>query len=258
MRTRVRAAGTHPVDVLLHYSRRYHGRRAEEETNRHTLDRGKGEAQLAEGGVDDMVKDGNHDDDRDGVEVLDNVVRDTVALQGRGLRSQVSGHLVIGQVEQRQEEEDLAGHKSTTDFINPGIVIGHPNRAVGHGNIRGPDDVPGKAAPAQPLALHGIDEHPHELRQDGACGRGEPVGLATEEQDHRRNAEQNGGEQEREPEADELLDVDHGDLPTNGPNVDGEVEVQEDASVGDRGVNNNTLAALQLDDTHPGVPVLLC
>lgn len=44
-----------------------------------------------------------------------------------------------------------------------------------------------------------------------------------------------------------LLNVDHGDLTADGANVDSEVEVEEDTSVGHCGIDNDALAIADLD-----------
>lgn len=253
---RVGAAWRLPVDVLLHHGCGDHRERAEEEADTHSLDGGETDAELAEGRVNDVVHDGDHDDDGDGVQVLDDVVGDPVQLHGRRLGGQVTSHLVVGEVEERQEEEDLAGEQTTADLVNPGIVVRHPDGPLVDGDVGGPDDLPGEAAPAEPLALHGVPEHAHELGQDGARGRRQDVVLAADEEDDGGGGEQDGGEQEREPEPDELLDVHHGDLAAHRPDVDGEVEVEEDAGVGHGRVDDDALPLAHLD-AHPRVPVLL-
>lgn len=63
------------IDVVLHNCCSDHGTGSKEETDCHTLDRSKNETHLAEARVDDVVQKWNHDDDRDRIEVLDDIVR---------------------------------------------------------------------------------------------------------------------------------------------------------------------------------------
>lgn len=83
------AAGGHLVDVVLHHSGGDHGHGGETETEGHTLQRGEVDADLSKARVDDSVQDGDHDDDGDGVEVLNQIVGRAVQLHGRGLSVQL-------------------------------------------------------------------------------------------------------------------------------------------------------------------------
>ncbi|CAH0027857.1 unnamed protein product [Clonostachys rhizophaga] len=248
------AVGVHLVDVVLHDGGGDHGEGGDDETGGHTLDGGGGEADLAEAGVDDVVEDGDHDDDRDRVEVLDDIVGDAVELHGAGLNGQVTGHLVVGEEEDGQEEEDLAGHETTADFVDPGVIVGHPGRALSSGDARGLGDIPveleGLGAAAD------VPEHAQELGEQGAGGGSELVILLLGPENEGGGEEQDGGDEEGQPEAVELLDPDHGDLSTARTQVDTEVEVQEDTGVGHSGVNNDTLAVALLN-THAAVLILL-
>lgn len=55
-----------------------HGESAEEETNAHTLDGSEVEAYLSEARVDDVVHDGDHDDNRDRIQILNQIVGNTM------------------------------------------------------------------------------------------------------------------------------------------------------------------------------------
>lgn len=81
----VLAAGGHLVDVVLHHGGGDHGHGGEAEAEGHALQRGEVDADLAEAWVHEAVQDGDHDDDGDGVEVLDQIVGGAVQLHGRGL-----------------------------------------------------------------------------------------------------------------------------------------------------------------------------
>ena len=246
--------GVHLVDVVLHDSGGDHGKGGNGETGCHTLDGGEGNAELAETRVEDVVDDGDHDDDGDGVEVLENVVGGAVTLHGTGLGGQVGGHLVVGEEEDGQEEEDLAGHQTTLDLVNPGVIVGHPDGALGDGDARGLGELP--VGLDKLGALDDVEPHLEELLEQGAGGRGELVLLLLGPEDEGGDEEQNGGDQESLPETVQVLDVDHADLARESTNVDAHVEVQEDTGVGDGRVDDDTLALANLD-AHAGVLVLL-
>jgi len=60
---------------VLHHCSGEHRSGGEEEADCHTLDGGESETHLAESRVDTVVEDRDHDDNRDRIEVLDNIVR---------------------------------------------------------------------------------------------------------------------------------------------------------------------------------------
>jgi hypothetical protein len=243
------------VEGLKHlHSRRNHGEGGDQETDCHTLDGGEGDTQLAETRVQKVINERNHDDDRDGVQVLNDIVGNTVENHGGGLSGEVTGHLVISQMENRQVKEDLAGHQTTTDLIDPGIVVGHPSRALINRNLRGLGMLPVEAE--ERAALTDVEEHAQELGEDGTSGWLELVLLLVEGEDDGGDEEEDGGDEEGEPEGVILLNVDHGDLTADGTDVDGEVEVEEDTSVGHGRIDNDTLAVADLD-AHLCVLVLI-
>lgn len=182
----------------------------------------------------------------------------------RHSRREVVGHLVVSQEEDWQEEEDLAGLKTTSDLVHPLVIVGHPFRPLLDRNVGRADGVPGEAALEagrveylEPIPLHGHAEHLEELAQNGTGGRAQGILLLHQEQDDGADGEDGGREQEGQPEANVQLDVDHGNLAGQGAEVDGHVVVQEDAGVGDGGIDNNSLASLQRVDIHATVVVLL-
>lgn len=124
-------AGTSLVDVVLDYCGGDHGKRGKQETERNALDWCEANASLAQRGVQELVDDGDEDDERDGVEVGDNVVGHTITGHGRSLGGQVVVHLVVGQPVQRNPGEARASTETTSDLIDPGVVKLHPLRLVG-------------------------------------------------------------------------------------------------------------------------------
>lgn len=91
------AAGSELVDVVLGHSGDDHAGACDCETSSDTLQRCEVETHAAEAGVDEPVENGDEDDQGEGVEVVDNVVGDTVESHGRGLGCEVVQHLVVGQ-----------------------------------------------------------------------------------------------------------------------------------------------------------------
>ena len=249
------AVGVHLVNVVLHDGGGDHGGGGDEEAKCHAADGGEGEADLAETGVEEVVDDGDHDDNGDGVEVLDNVVGDAVTLHGRGLDGQVAGHLVVGEEEDGQEEEDLAGLETTADLIDPLVVVGEPGGALADGHVGGLAEL--KVGLEEGALLLGEAEHLHELFEDGAGRGAEPVVLLLGPEDDGGDEEEGRGDEEGLPEALKVLDVDHANLARHGADVDAKVKVEEDAGVGHGRVDNDALARLEHLDAHAVILVLL-
>lgn len=130
------------VNIMLHHGRSDHRGGSKEKANCHSLNRCQWKPDLAEAGIDQVVQDRNHNDDGDGIEVLDNIVWHAVQLQYSGLRGQIAGHLVVGEEKEGEEEENFAGFETTTDFIDPGIIVGHPFGALFNGNLGGLCNIP--------------------------------------------------------------------------------------------------------------------
>lgn len=103
-----------------------HGGAAGEETGGDPLDGGEADSLLAQGGVDEEIADGDEDDQREGIQVGENVVGNAVQRHGGGLRGQVVVDLVVGDPVEWVPEEHAAGVPATADFVNPGVVESHP------------------------------------------------------------------------------------------------------------------------------------
>ena len=93
--TGVLATGVGLVDIVLHDAGCDHTASGDEETGGDTLQRGEVEAHLAETGVDDFIHDGDTDDERERVEVLDDVVWNAVQGHGSTHGGKVVQHLVV-------------------------------------------------------------------------------------------------------------------------------------------------------------------
>lgn len=83
------------VDVVLDDGGADHGERGEDEAEGNALDGRELDVGFAERRVEEVVDDGDEDDEGDGVQVGDEVVGDAVALHGGGLRGEVVVHLVV-------------------------------------------------------------------------------------------------------------------------------------------------------------------
>jgi hypothetical protein len=148
-------------------------------------------------------------------------------------------------MEDRQVKEDLAGHQTTADLVDPGIIVGHPSRALINRNLRGFGVLPVEAE--ERAALADVEEHAQELGEDGTSGGLELVLLLVESEDNGGDEEEDGRNEEGEPERVVLLNVDHCDLAADGADVDSQVEVEEYTGVGHSGIDNDTLAIADLD-----------
>lgn len=84
-----------------------------------TLDGGEVKTHLAEGGVDDGIHDGDHNDEGEGVEVGEDVVGDTADFHGGGLGDEVVVDLVVAEPVKWVVHEDGASSETTAKLINP-------------------------------------------------------------------------------------------------------------------------------------------
>lgn len=71
------------------------------------------------------------------------------------------------------------------------------------------------------------------------------VVLFADEENDRGDQEEDGRQKEGEPEANILLGIDHADLTDEGAGIDHEVEIKEDAGIGDSGIDNDALTSLR-------------
>lgn len=260
------AAGARLVDVVLDNSCRDHSERGKHETECNALDGGEADAGLAERGVEEVVNDGDEDNQGDGVEVGDDVVGDTVTGHGGSLGGKVVVHLVVRQPVQGNPSEAGAGAQTTGNLVDPGVVELHPCglavAEVARLNIL-PEALALEGLACgdgvdRPFALGGKAKELEGADEDRA-GRGAPVVLvAADPKNDRATTEHDGGQEPCAPESNILLNVNHGDLTGEGTDVDEHVEVKEDTRDGNVGVRDDTLASLLIDDnTGLGLLVLL-
>lgn len=154
--------------------------------------------------------------------------------------------------------EDSTGGETPTQLVDEGIVKRHPLRSA-LAQLRRLDAIPEvsrmQALPRRPgvqrpPALHGQDPCAEGLAEDGAGSWALLVDLAPAPHDQRAQAEQTGGQEEGEVEANVLLCIHHGKLTDQASDVDEEVEPVVDTADGDGRIDNDTLSRFESDDLH--------
>lgn len=88
---------THLVDVVLYNSSPNHGSRTGEETGGDSFDWGKVDPHPAKPWIDEDITDRNEDYQGDGVEIINNIIRDTIGHHSSGLGCQIIDNLVISE-----------------------------------------------------------------------------------------------------------------------------------------------------------------
>lgn len=248
-----------------------HGEGSKDETSGDLLDGCEPDALLTEVWVDEDIHDckglvfvriqelvmltGNDNDDANGVQVLEQIVGDTVELHGGAHARQVGVHLPVGEPEDGNPEEDGAGTETTSNLINPGVVKVVPLGRRGT-EVRWLDLFPhGAVVPVLPglngvcgdTASEGLEEELEGRAHDVAARGTENVVLLAEDEDRDTDDEHDGGDKVGKVETDVALSVDHTDLADQCTNVDEEVEPVVDTGNGDSRVDDDALALLRLD-----------
>jgi len=85
----------HLVDVVLYDSSPNHCNRTSKETGGDPLDRGEVDAYLAKAWIDEQIADRNEDNQGERVEIVDDIIWDTIGHHRGSLRRQVVDDLVI-------------------------------------------------------------------------------------------------------------------------------------------------------------------
>lgn len=247
--SRVLVARTSRVDQVLDNGGVGEAESGEGETDGDTGNGTKLDAGAAEDRVDDTVEDRGEDQNRDGIEVLHEIVGHTVALHLTSLSDKVGRELAVANPEDGVEDEDLASTQGTLQLIDKVVVPVHSlGASVGLAPRR-----------LSSVGVAGYDHHPQSLeavRDDGTLGRAVDVGLATPDEDTDAHVENAETHQERGPEALVLFHEWCGQQ-TKGTEVDAPVENHVDALVGDGRVDDNTLSALLRLDSHNAALVLV-
>lgn len=126
-------AWAHLADVVLENNCVDHRSTDDHEAGRNTLDGAEVDALPAQERVDDVVKDRDEDDDRDGVQVHDQVVGGAVERHSGGHSAVVAINLRVAEPEDRGPQEDLTRRDGTGDFADEIIV---PSEVLRTGRIR--------------------------------------------------------------------------------------------------------------------------
>ena len=193
------------VDVSLYDRSPDHGHGAEEETDGDLLDRSESDAGLAESRVEEEVANGNEDDEREGIEVLEDIVGQAVELHRSSLRDQVVVELVVCEPVEREPEEHGAGGPTTSNLVDPCIVKGLHPRGLGALDLAGLQVLPectivhvavGSNGIQVPAALCAGPEQLNSGAKYVACRGSAVVHLAASNHDERCETVHGGREQE--------------------------------------------------------------
>ena len=242
--------GRADVDLMLDDRRKGHGEAREDEAPRDAGDGVHGEPALAEERVDDLVKDGDEDDDDDGVDVLQLVVGHAVQLHLARLRDEVGVELVVDDPVDRVEQKHFAGHQRAAEFVHKGLVPGSLVFLPVGGLVRGPGGVHG--APVDEADPHRFEGVGH----DGACRGPGDVEFLAEDEDAEADAESEEAHEIHRPEALVFLHEDGGNE-TQGAEVDAPIKDHVDALKGEGGRLDDALAGFERLDLELGFRHLL-
>jgi len=189
------------VDVMLDDGSGNHRERCKDETEGDALNGSEADVCLAESGVEEVVNDGNEDDQGDGVEVSDDIVGNTVTGHCSGLRREVVVHLVVAQPVKRNPGEARARAQATSNLVNPSVVKLHPGRLV-RTEVARLDVLPetlalkvlaGSRRVERPLALSSELQDLKGADEDGTSGGSADVLVSADPKDDRAEAEHDGG-----------------------------------------------------------------
>jgi hypothetical protein len=133
----LRAAGGGLVDVVLNKSRPDHSGSCQPKSCSNLLDGGELPSHFSETGVEELIAKWDEEDECEGVEVIDDVVRHAIQGHGAGLIGEIVGQLAVSKPVERIPAEDGTGGETTADFINPGVIECHPMWAALGSNVRG-------------------------------------------------------------------------------------------------------------------------
>ena len=130
------------VNVVLNNSAPDHGQAPHKKATSNTLQRCEVDLHFSLPGVNEAIEDRNEDDERDGIQVGDDIVGNTIEFHGSGLRCQVVEDLVVREPVKREPQEHTASLETTADLINPCVIEIHPCGTVAVGVARWLSTVP--------------------------------------------------------------------------------------------------------------------
>ena len=112
------------VDIMLKDTRVDHRSADDHEASRNALDGTEVDAIPAKEWVNHMFEDGDEDDDRDGVQVLDQIVGSAVKRHSGSHGTVVAVNLGVAEPEDRKPQEDLTCRDCSSHFPDELIVPG--------------------------------------------------------------------------------------------------------------------------------------
>ena len=232
------------VDLVLDDGGEGHGERSENKAPSDTSNRIHGEACPAEERVDNLIENGNKDDDDERVDVLHFVVGDAVQLHGTGLCDEVGVELIVNHPVNWVEGEDLAGHEGAAKLVNKGLAP----RGFGLSPYCG---LEGRAGGVEVAVSEADPESSESVWEDGASRWAGNVKFTSHDQNGEADHESDETREVDGPEALVFLHEDGSDEAERA-DVDTPVEDHVDALESNTGVLDNAFAALEGLDLHPG------
>lgn len=233
---RLAVAGSRAVDDVLNNGGVCEADGSEEETNGDAGNRLELDLELAEDGVDNHVQNRDEDNNRDGVEVLHQIVGHAVALHLTSLGNEVARELGVAHPEDGVEGKDLAGSERALQLLDEVVV---------------PGDRLGLSVSLAPGRLGGVgvagDDHQTDslesIGDDGSLRRADDVVLLRDDQHDNADAEHEEAHEVCGPETLVHLHKGRGEERKTS-DVDAGVEHHVDPLECDRGVDDHTLASL--------------
>jgi hypothetical protein len=224
------------VNVVLNDGSVHHGQRCDPETSHDTVDRWERNLALAEEWHQNLIDNRKEDNNGDWVEVLHQIVGNTMSGHLTTLSDEVVGELAVHNPVDGVETEDLASNEGALDFLDE-VVIPAKCSSLAEASLVGW---------LCTVELAGLDHHPDNAEgvcNDGTLGRSNNVDFASEDEDQSSYEEDAQTQEECRPEIDIALHVrscEQGEA----ADIDTEVEYHVDPLNGDSRVDNDALASL--------------
>ena len=193
-------AGSGLVDVVLNDAGVDHGERSNPETSYNTVDRRERNLVLAERRHEPLVDKGQEDDDGNGVEVLHEIVGDSVTTHLTSLSDEVVGEVAVYDPVDGVEAEDLASNESTLELIDKVVIPVESDVLSKSSLVRGLSSV----------ELASLHHHPHcteGVSDDRSLRWSDDVDLAAENENKKTDEEDAETQEVSRPEVNVTLHV---------------------------------------------------
>src|SRR5690242_6620544 len=197
---RVAITGTSLVDVMLDDSGVDHGKRGDPEPSGDTVDGREVDLVLAEEREEELIHDRQEDDNGNGIEVLHQIVRDTVTSHLTSLGNKVVGEVSVYDPVNRVETKHLACHKRPLNLINEVVVPKSGGGLAETSLVR-------RLRAIHVASLDHLADHTEGVGNDRALRWANDVDLATEDKDERTDEEDAQTQQVSRPEVGITLHV---------------------------------------------------